>query len=169
MHISDLIPWGRDKGKSSEEGRLDKNNPLATLRRDINEVFETFWQRAEHGWNGRTAPIGLFGPSMDVAETEKNVRIEVELPGMSEDDIDISLSGDAMTIRGEKKVEQEETRKGVYMSERSYGSFYRTIPLPPGVDGERAEASFKRGVLTVTLPKSPEAQSRLKRIPVKAG
>ena len=74
-----------------------------------------------------------------------------------------------MTIRGEKKLEHEEKRKGVYMSERSYGAFYRTIPLPPDVDTDKADATFKNGVLTVKLPKSEEAKAKVKRIPVKSG
>ncbi|WP_435310843.1 Hsp20/alpha crystallin family protein [Primorskyibacter sedentarius] len=168
MQIGDLIPWGRDREKTPSKDTTVESNPLVKLQRDINDVFENFWNRVENGWNGRLSPVGMFGPSTDVAETDANVTIEVELPGMSEEDIDISLSGDAMTIRGEKKLENEETRKGVYMSERSYGAFYRTIPLPPGIDTDRAEAEFKRGVLTVTLPKSDEAQARIKRIPVKA-
>lgn len=168
MQISDLIPWGRDKDKTPSKDTGDKNNPLASLQRDINSVFEDFWDRVENGWNGRTSPVGMFGPSTDVSETEDSVEIAVELPGMAEDDIDIALSGDVMTIRGEKKVAHEEKRKGVYMSERSYGAFYRTIPLPPGIDTDKAEAEFKRGVLTVTLPKSEEARARIKRIPVKA-
>ena len=169
MQISDLIPWGRDKDQTPTTGDGRSNNPLAALQRDINHVFEDFWQRVENGWNGRSNPVGVFGPSTDVSETDNGVEVTVELPGMTENDIDISLSGDAITIRGEKKVEHEEKRKGVYMSERSYGAFYRTIPLPPGVDGEKAEAKFKHGVLTVTLPKSPEAQAKVKRIPVKSG
>lgn len=168
MQISDLIPWGRDKEKTPANDNAEAPNALAKLQRDINNVFEDFWNRVENGWNGRTHPVGMFGPSTDVAETDKSVEIEVELPGMSEADIDISISGEAMTIRGEKKVAHEERRKGVYMSERSYGAFYRTIPLPPGVDTDKAEARFKHGVLTVTLPKSAEAQAKIKRIPVKA-
>ena len=168
MQISDLIPWGREKDETPATGDGRANNPLAALQRDINHVFEDFWQRVENGWNGRANAVGMFGPSTDLSETDDSIEVAVELPGMNEDDIDISLSNGAMTIRGEKKVEHEEKRKGVYMSERSYGSFYRTIPLPPGVDTDKAEAKFKRGVLTVTLPKSPEAQAKVKRIPVKA-
>lgn len=166
MQISDLIPWGRDKEKrpASESG----SNPLVTLQRDINHVFEDFWNRVENGWNGRSNVVGMFGPSTDVTETDKSVDVSVELPGMTEDDIDISLSSDAMTIRGEKKIEHEEERKGVYMSERSYGSFYRTVPLPAGVDTDKADATFKNGVLTISLPKTAEAQAKIKRIPVKA-
>lgn len=168
MHISDLIPWGRDREKTPGATDNRESNPLAVLQRDINNVFETFWQKVESGWNGRNNVVGMFGPSTDVSETDKNVEVTVELPGMSDKDIDISLSGDAMTIRGEKKIEHEEKRKGVYMSERSYGAFYRTIPLPPGVDTDKAEAKFRNGVLTVTLPKTAEAQAKVKRIPVKA-
>jgi HSP20 family protein len=168
MQISDLIPWRRDKEKRPAGERENDSNPLMTLQRDINHVFEDFWHKVENGWNGRNEVVGMFGPSTDVTETEKNVDVSVELPGMTEKDIDISLSSDAMTIRGEKKIEHEEERKGVYMSERSYGSFYRTIPLPAGVDADKADATFKNGVLTVSLPKTPEAQAKVKRIPVKA-
>lgn len=168
MQISDLIPWGRDKGKPPANDDQDADNPLVSLQRDVNNVFEDFWQRIENGWNGRMNPVGMVGPSTDVSETDDSVEVAIELPGMTQEDIDISLSGDAMTIRGEKKLNHEGTRKGVYMSERSYGAFYRTIPLPPGVDTDKAEAKFKQGVLTVTLPKSAEAQARVKRIPVNA-
>lgn len=166
MHISDLIPWGRDKEKrlASESG----SNPLVALQRDINHVFDDFWDKVENGWNGRSDVVGTFGPSTDVTETDKSVNVSIELPGMTEKDIDISLSSDVMTIRGEKKVEHEEERKGVYMAERSYGSFYRTVPLPAGVDTDKADAKFKNGVLTVSLPKTAEAQAKVKRIPVKA-
>lgn len=168
MQISDFIPWGRDKNQPPANNNTGSGNPLAKLQHDINDVFEDFWRRTESGWNGRTSPMGMFGPSTDIAETEDGVEVAIELPGMSEDDIDISLSGDAMTIRGEKKIEHEETRKGVFLSERSYGSFYRTIPLSPGLDTDKAEAKFRHGVLTVALPKSAEAQAKVKRIPVKA-
>ena len=168
MQISDLIPWGRDKEKSSASERENWSNPLVSLQRDINHVFEDFWHKVENGWNGRSDVVGMFGPSTDVTETDKSVDISIELPGMTEKDIDISLSSDTMTIRGEKKIEHEEERKGVYMSERSYGSFYRTVPLPAGVDPDKADAKFKNGVLTITLPKTAEAQAKVKRIPIKA-
>ncbi|MFW8593569.1 Hsp20/alpha crystallin family protein [Cribrihabitans neustonicus] len=168
MHISDLIPWGRGKDKTPDSSGGRTTNPLATLQRDINNVFEDFWRKVENGWNGRSAPIGMFGPSTDVSEADDTIEVTVELPGMTEKDIDISMSGDALTIRGEKKVEHEEKRRGIYMSERSYGAFYRTIPLPPGVDTEKAEATFKNGVLTIALPKTAASEARVKRIPVKA-
>lgn len=168
MHISDLIPWSRDKEKGPANDREDGSNPLVSLQRDINHVFEDFWHKVEDGWNGRSDVVGKFGPSTDVTETDKSVDVSIELPGMTEKDIDISLSSNAITIRGEKKIEHEEERKGVYMSERSYGSFYRTVPLPAGVDADKADATFKNGVLNVSLPKTAEAQAKVKRIPVKA-
>ena len=166
MQISDLIPWGRDKNKSpsAENGA----NPFLSLQRDINHVFEDFWKKVETGWDTRSEVVGMFGPSTDVTETDNSVKVSIELPGMTEKDIDISLSNDAMTIRGEKKVEHEDKRKGVYMCERSYGSFYRTLPLPTGVDTDKADATFKNGVLTVRLPKTAEAQAKVKHIPVSA-
>lgn len=168
MQISDLIPWGRDKESSPTNQSESGSNPLVALQRDINQVFDDFWNRVEKGWNGRSEVVGMFGPNTDVTETEKSVDVSIELPGMTQEDIDISLSTDAMTIRGEKKIEHEEERKGVYMSERSYGSFYRTVPLPAGVDADKADAKFKNGVLTVSLPKTAEAQAKVKHIPVKA-
>ena len=167
MQISDLIPWGRDKDKTPTSESENGSNPLVALQRDINHVFEDFWSKVESGWNGRRDGVGMFGPNTDVTETEKSVDVSIELPGMTEKDIDISLTNDAMTIRGEKKIEHEEERKGVYMSERSYGSFYRTVPLPAGTDADKADATFKNGVLTVSLPKTAEAQAKIKHIPVK--
>ena len=94
--------------------------------------------------------------------------MSIELPGMEMKDIDVTVSDDMLTIKGEKKVERKEDKKGYYLSERSYGAIYRTIPLPPGVDGEKAKASFKNGVLTIKLPQTPEAQAKVKRIEVQS-
>lgn len=168
MQISDLIPWGRDKNHATTGEHASDTNQLVSLQREINNLFETFWQDVERGWGGRPEVAGMFGPNTDVTETERSIEVSVELPGMTEDDIDISLSSDTMTIRGEKKIEHEEERKGVYMSERSYGSFYRSVPLPAGVNTDQADATFKNGVLTVMLPKTAEAQAKVKHIPVKA-
>ena len=93
----------------------------------------------------------------------------MELPGIDEKDIDVSVSEDVITVRGEKKDEREEEKKGYYLSERSYGSFHRTIPIPPGVDADKAEARFRKGVLTITLPKTDDAKSKTRRIEVKPG
>ena len=163
MQIKDMIPWARKE--ESPEPKSDDQNPIATLQRDMNRVFEGFWSRAgdlDWPWGGGEA-------KSDVVETEDAVEVSIELPGMEMKDIEVSARDDMLTIKGEKKVERQEEKKGYYLSERSYGAIYRTIPLPPGVDGEKAEASFKNGVLTIKLPQTPEAQAKVKRIEVRDG
>jgi HSP20 family protein len=105
-------------------------------------------------------------PAVDVFEKEDRFVIKAELPGMKEDDIDVSVVGDTLSIKGEKKTETEVKKEDYYRSERSYGSFYRSIPLPSNVDADKVEASFEDGVLQVTLPKS--AKVKPKKIPVSA-
>ena len=105
---------------------------------------------------------------MDVAEDGKEITLTAELPGLDEKDVEILLSNNVLTIKGEKKSEQEKKEKDYYRVERSYGSFSRTIPLPEGIDADKVNASFKKGVLTVTVPKLPEAQKEVKKIAVKA-
>ena len=106
-------------------------------------------------------------PRSDVVETAQGIEVTIELPGMEQNDVEVSLAGDTLTIKGEKKVERQDEKKGYYVSERSYGSVHRTIPLPSGVDTDKADASFKNGVLIVKIPHSSEAKARAKRIEVK--
>ena len=134
----------------------------------MNRAFEAFWNRAGRPFGG-LAGFGEGAPRSDVVETDSGIEVTVELPGLEEKDLDLSLSDDALTIRGEKKVERKEEKRGFYMSERSYGSVFRSIPLPAGVDSDRAEATFRNGVLTVRLPQRPEAKERAKKIEVKTG
>ena len=93
-------------------------------------------------------------------------QVNLNVPGMDQNDVEISLSDNLLTLRGEKKDEKEDKRRDYYRMERSYGMFERTIPIPEGVDSNRVEASFKKGVLTITLPKSAEFQKERKRIPI---
>ena len=101
-----------------------------------------------------------------MTETDKEVKVCAEIPGVDAKDIDVSVEDGTLTIKGEKKYEQEEKEKGQYRMERSYGSFERSIPLPTDVDESKAKAEFKKGVLRLTLPKRPGAQPRRKKIPV---
>lgn len=161
MQIKDLIPWAR-KGEAPET-RNGEDNPIASLQRDMNRLFEGFWNRIGHvdwPWSGDA--------KSDVVETDNAIEVSIELPGMEMKDIEVTVTDDMLTIKGEKRVERQEEKKGYYLSERSYGAVYRTIPLPPGVDGEKAEATFRNGVLTVRLPQTPEAQAKVKRIEVQA-
>ena len=170
MHIKDLIPWARQneaaQPKSLQPGT--PGHPLAELQRQMNQVFESFWRGMDRPLAGFDWPFGEQMPRSDVVETADGVEVTVELPGMEQKDVEVSLAGDTLTIKGEKKVERQDEKKGYYVSERSYGSVYRTIPLPSGVDTEKADASFKNGVLTVKIPHSPEAKAKAKRIEVKA-
>lgn len=160
MTIRDLIPWTR---RDTQLGSERVDNPVLAMQRDINRMFDGFFER----FNSPFAANGAF-PRTDVAETDDEVEVSIELPGIDEKDIDVAIANDVLTIRGEKKNGRKEKRKGFYLSERSYGAFHRAIALPPGVDGDKAKAEFKQGILTISLPKTPEARSRVKKIEVKA-
>lgn len=161
MAMKSLLPWTRRNG--GEVSRFE-DNPFMSLHREMNRVFDEFFKRFEAEPFAGLAPTG---PRADVAETDDSVEVTVELPGLDEKDVEVSVTEDALTIKGEKKSEREEKKKGYYLSERSYGSFFRTIPLPPGVDGEKAVAEFKKGVLNVSIPKTAEAKQKVKKIEVK--
>ncbi len=170
MHIKDLIPWARQdeaaQSKAVQPGAA--GHPMAELQRQMNQVFESFWSRMDRPFGAGAWPFAEQGPRSDVVETEAGVEVTVELPGMEMGDVEVSLADDTLTVKGEKKVERQDEKKGYYVSERSYGSVYRTIPLPTDVDTEKADASFKNGVLTVKIPHPPEAKAKAKRIEVKA-
>lgn len=165
MQIKELIPWARKEHMSAPDTGPD--NPVATLQRELNDVFDNFRQRFGQSLGSFDWPWGGGDAKSDVVATDEAVEVSIELPGMDMDDIEVSATDDLLTVKGEKKVERQEEKKGYYLSERSYGAVYRTIPLPPGVDGDKAEASFRNGVLTIRLPQTAEAQSKVRRIEVK--
>ena len=107
-------------------------------------------------------------PAVDIAESEKGYEIKAELPGMDEKAIEVKVTDGSLTIKGEKQEEKEEKERDYYLQERRYGSFERSFELPESVDPDRIEASFKKGVLTVILPKKAEAQKPAKKIEVKS-
>jgi len=164
MNMKDLVPWSRER--RNVPVRQEEDNPFYSLQRSINQVFDNF---LFEGF-GRS-PFSLltsFSPRLDVSETDKEFHITAELPGIDEKDVEISLSDNFLTLKGEKKDENQQKRKDYYRMERSYGMFERTIPIPEGIDSNKVEASFKKGLLTVTLPKTAEYQKERKRIPIKA-
>jgi HSP20 family protein len=150
--------------------------PFDTLRNQVDRLFHDFqtgfWQAPFY----RTLPdidsiwrrdLGFnVTPAIDIVEKDKAFEVTAELPGLDAKNIDVQLSDGMLTIKGEKQEEKEEKTKDRYVSERRYGSFRRTLQVPGGVDAEKIEASYKSGVLTLTLPKSPEAQKKQKTIPV---
>ena len=144
--------------------RHEQDDPFILLRREIDSLFDNFFSGVNRGpFENRQ---GIFNPKVDVTETDKDIKVRAELPGMDEKDVEVSLNKDTLTIRGEKKAEKEHEGKAYYRMERSYGSFSRTIPLPVEVDTDKIEAQLKKGVLTVTLPKSAKAVDKTKKISV---
>ena len=153
--------------------------PFESLRGEIEQIFDEFTRgfglpsmsqslpSLEPSRRAQTS-LSMTTPAMDVVEKEKEYQITAELPGLDEKDIEVNVANGGLTIRGEKKVEKEEKQKDYYVSERRYGSFERYFGLPEGVDPDKIEASFKNGVLKVTLPKTAEAQKPAKKIEVKA-
>jgi HSP20 family protein len=143
----------------SEMDRLFDRFGFPSFRR----MFET-----EPAWRWETS-FGIAAPAVDVSEDDKAYKIAAELPGMEAKDIELSVTGDMLVLKGEKRQEKEEKAKNYYLSERSYGSFQRSFQLPEGVDRDKLAADFSKGVLTITLPKTPEAQKQTKKIEVKPG
>ena len=137
-------------------------SPLARIHDEIDRIFQdfpvpTFWPFRESA--GRL-------PTLDVYEKNGDVVVEAELPGIDKKDVKISYTDSTVTIQGETRQEKEEKKEGYYRSERQYGSFYRTIPLPQAVDFTKAKAECKDGVLTITLPKTATPEDRQRTIPI---
>ena len=126
--------------------------------------------RSEKGnlWGLPTGVVERNWPFVDMSETEKEITITAEMPGVDKSDMDISISENMITIRGEKKQIEEKTGRSFYRVERSYGSFQRSFSLPCEIETEKVDATFKEGVLHIKLPKTAEAQERIKRITVRA-
>ncbi len=169
MAITDLVPWKRGK-KEVPVRREEVESPFYALQREMNQLFDDFFD----GFGLR--PFGAFGeefgaftPRVDLSESDKELKVIAELPGLDENDIEVSLAHNMLTISGEKKAETEDKGKNYYHLERSYGAFQRSIPLPSEVEADKVKADFKKGVLSITLPKTPEAQKRTKKIAIKAG
>ena len=152
--------------------------PFEGLRHEIDRLFDEFdggfWRTPFRSSLLDVAPFrngnGGFAsvPAVDVSETDKAYEITAELPGMDEKNVEVKVANGLLTIKGEKQDEKEEKKKDYYRRERSFGSFERSFQVPEGVDADKIEANFKKGVLSVTLPKSAEAQKAEKKIAVKA-
>jgi HSP20 family protein len=172
----------KSEGKSAPVGRrsLSPWQPFESLRQEIDRLFDdvtrgfaglpSYRRLADFGpsWPWESA-ASVAAPAVDVAEKEKEYQITAELPGLDESNVQVTLVDDVLTITGEKGEEKEEKDKNYHLSERRYGSFQRSFQLPPGIDQGKIEANFRNGVLTVVLPKAPDAQTKTKKIAIKAG
>ena len=170
------LPINTEAPPATQPAKTTDWQPFETLRSQIDRLFhdfqtgflqapsyrslldmEPFWRR----------DLGLtVTPAIDIVEKEKAFEVTAEIPGLDAKNVEVQLSDDVLTIKGEKQEEKEEKTKDRYVSERRYGSFRRSLQVPGSVDASKIEANFKNGVLTVTMPKSPEAQK--KTIPVTA-
>ena len=169
MAVTHLIPRLRTRG--TPVVHTEGEHPVARFHEEMNRMFEDFWR----GWrdfdlsgfhSGRSTGFTGFFPHVEVSETDTELKVEAELPGLEEKDIELSLSNGELVIQGEKKSETEDkTRR---MSERVYGRFERRIALPVDVQEDHVSAKFKNGVLTVVLPKAAGATQQVKRIPISA-
>ena len=162
MALTDLIPWNRTRNMPGP--RQTDEHPFLALRREMDRVFENFSRGFDvrlstaAGWS-----LGAW-PHVEISDSDNEVKLVAELPGMEEKDIELTLHEGMLTLKGEKK---SETNGAVY-SERWHGQFERTVQLGPDVDPEKIKAEFKNGVLTVTLGKCPETQRQVKRIAINA-
>lgn len=163
MPMRDLIPWGRHESRVPSMYREEDRNPLLSFRREMDRLFEDAFRG--FGMPSFGAGRALAWPNVEVSERDNELRVTAEVPGLSEKDVELTLEDGMLTLRGERKSESEDKDRGY--SERFYGRFERRIPLPAGVDEEKAIARFENGVLTVTIPRSPGAE-RGRRIPINA-
>jgi len=169
MNVKSMIPWRKATPVVRENG------DLLDLSRGFDRVFDDLFRSFATPW-GLTpffadrpglGELAGFTPRVDVTVDENEVRVSAELPGLDEKEVDVQLSDDVLTLRGERRREEERDDEGWSHVERSYGAFERTIPLPCEVVADRAEAIFEKGVLSIRLPKSERAKATSRRIPIR--
>jgi len=168
MQMRDLLPWARGTSQPLEMYRDDRSNPFQALQREMNRLLD----EAFHGFDMPTflgtRPSFAIGhwPKLEATETDKEICVLAELPGLEENEIEVALSEGTLIIRGERKSEVED--KDRQFNERYYGHFERRIPVGTDVEEEKVEAMFKNGVLKITLPKTERARAKAKRITINA-
>ncbi len=165
MKIKDLVPLRNSR--RGEIRRIGDTDSFKMMTEYMNRMFGDFMSMDKFPSLFETPVGGMVSPKIDVSETEKEVLITAELPGMEEKEVELLLTPETLTIKGEKKIESEEKERDYYRSERVYGSFCRTIGLPSGIDKDKTAATFKKGVLKVTLPKTVQAQKEVVKLEIK--
>lgn len=166
MTIRELIRW--DRPFSLPVLRRNKwSHSLTSLQDEMNRLFDDFLEtdgaQPLRLWNGN----GDSFPVVDIIENEKDYKIRAELPGMEPDVVEVSVADGFLTIKGEKEEQKEEQGENYLRREASYGSFQRTLSLPEAADTDRAEATYRNGILTVEVPKKAEALQKLKKLTVR--
>ncbi len=168
MNVRDLIPWGRNTNTNQAPTvyRDDERNPFLSLHREVNRLFDDVFRSFDRNLPalGALSGFGAGWPSVEISETDKEIRITAEVPGLEEKDIEVLLDDGVLTLRGEKRSETEDKEK--QFSERIYGRFERRIPVGTEIVEDKIDARFKNGVLNLVLPKTEKAQSQVKRIAI---
>ena len=168
MSVRDLIPWGRNNSQTPSVYRDDDRNPFLSLHREVNRLFDDVFR----GFDSRLPALGSLSsfagawPSVEISETDKEIKVTAEIPGLEEKDVEVLIDDGVLTLKGEKRSETEDKEK--QFSERFYGRFERRIPLGVEVEEDKIDARFKSGVLSIVLPKSAKAKSQVKRIAIKS-
>lgn len=162
MDFRSMVPFG-----GSDLARRGDGDPFQAFRRDFDRMVETMFQGATPTrWAGMPGGVDL---RLDVSESGEEIKVRAELPGVDEKDVEVMLADDLLTIKGEKRIEEERKEENHHVVERSYGSFARSVRLPGGIDPGAVRATFDKGVLTVTLPKPPEVQQKTRKIEIGKG
>ncbi|QBR85287.1 Hsp20/alpha crystallin family protein [Legionella israelensis] len=157
-------------GSLIKSGRSNSGimNPFATLQHEMNKVMDDFYDLFETGKPKLESFDNLrLSPPVDVVEDDKSYKLEVEMPGMGEEDIQVSVDGHVLTIEGEKSTSKKDEKKNYISREISYGRYVRSITLPESADLDKASASFKKGMLWVEIPKKAGSQSKKRKIDIK--
>lgn len=164
MNMREMIPWGR----SQSAVQSVTSDPFLSLHREMNRLFDDVFRGFDApALAGRFPAFGTSWPKLEIATTDKELTISAEVPGMDENDIEVLLDDGALTIRGEKTSATED--KVRQFSEHFYGKFERRVPLDATVAADKVSATFKNGVLTVTLPRTEPAASGARRIAIQPG
>jgi len=169
MNLQKFSPWNwfkrEEQGGSGELLPARRgDDPMTRMHREMDRLFEDFFGSFDKPSNWHSELV--LKPSIDIAESNKAYRISVEVPGVDEDDIDLTLDGDALIICGEKRQESEDDEEGFHRVERSYGSFRRVLTLPTDADPDGISAKFRNGVLKIRVPRTKESSGSRKRIEI---
>ncbi|MFC3839421.1 Hsp20/alpha crystallin family protein [Paracoccus rhizosphaerae] len=180
MSVTDLIPrnwiwWRKENNPAPAQTREDNLDPFLNFQREVNHLFDDFFRSVPtrlpfsgggFGTGFPSLPLsGAIWPKVEIAETSSEIRVSAEIPGLSERDVELLLEDERLVIRGERSQHVED--KDRQFSERFYGRFERHIPLPAGVEKDKAEARFDNGVLYIILPKAAQAPDHVKRIEIR--
>lgn len=172
MTLGDFVPWTRERVAHPRSQGAPEESPFLALHREMNRLFDETLRGFGSAPARGLAPAGSgFVPRLDVAENESEIRIMLELPGLEQKDVDVSLTGDILVVRGEKRDRREAAGskdERWHRIESRYGAFERALQLPCEVEGDKTSARFEHGVLTIVLPKAPSARPQVRRIDVQS-